>query len=259
MHQAASKETLAQWVSLALKKALTLHNIQKGFSAIGIYPLNSQAMAKHLAPSEVFIGEFNKGEDGTNRKNSYEEACNLELGVHIVGTGQTRVGEGGTILVHGVMEDAQGDAGQYSADVENSELDCAISATTNGPCGPTPLTLAAEFKEEPSSGMEHYFIAANSMDEIAVEEIAVVDTDVENLESITTFLTLPAAAPHMTSRRHDLIMDFTKFIMLTSDEYVTAALEVQRTRLALAAEKEQNRQNREEAKKRKLEEMEEAN
>ena len=53
MHQAASKETLAHWVSLALKKALTPHNIQKGFSATKIYPLNSKAMAKHLAPSQV--------------------------------------------------------------------------------------------------------------------------------------------------------------------------------------------------------------
>ena len=66
MHQAASKETLAHWVSLALKKALTPHNIQKGFSATGIYPLNSQAMAKHLTPSEVFIGEFGRGQDGAN-------------------------------------------------------------------------------------------------------------------------------------------------------------------------------------------------
>ena len=65
-HQAASKEMLAHWVSLALKKALTPHNIQKEFSATRIYPLNSQAMAKHLAPSEVFMGEFNRGQDGAN-------------------------------------------------------------------------------------------------------------------------------------------------------------------------------------------------
>ena len=41
MHQAASKETLTHWVSLALKEVLTVQNIQKGFSATGIYPLNS--------------------------------------------------------------------------------------------------------------------------------------------------------------------------------------------------------------------------
>ena len=36
MHQVASKEMLAHWVSLALKKALTVQNITKGFSAMGI-------------------------------------------------------------------------------------------------------------------------------------------------------------------------------------------------------------------------------
>ena len=50
------------------------------------------------------MGEFDRGEDGANivhdaRQNSHEEACNLEPGVHIVGTGQTRVGEGGTIPI----------------------------------------------------------------------------------------------------------------------------------------------------------------
>ena len=150
------------------------------------------------------------------------------------------------------MEDVEGDAGHYSVDVENSEPDYVISAIANGPCGPTLLTLAAEFEEEPSSSTEHYFIAADPIDKIDVEEIAMVDIDVENLESITTFMTLPAAAPCATSRQHDPIMDFTKSVMLTSDEYVTAALEVRRIRLALAAKKEQNRQNREEAKKRKL-------
>ena len=54
-------------------------------------------------------------------------------------------------------------------------------------------------------------------------------------------------------------MDFTKSVMLTSDEYVTAALEVRRTRLALAAKKEQNRKNKEEPRRRKLEERKEAN
>ena len=157
------------------------------------------------------------------------------------------------------MEDAQRDAGNCSANVENIEPDCAISATANGPCGPTALTLAAEFEEEPSSGMEHYFIAADPTDEIAVNEITAVDTDIENLKSITTFLTLPTAAPRATSRRCDPIMDFTKSVMLTSDEYATAVLEVRRTRLALVAEKEQNRQNRKEARKRKLEKREEAN
>jgi hypothetical protein len=40
LNQAASKDTLAQWVSLSLRKALTKNNVKKGFSATGIWPLN---------------------------------------------------------------------------------------------------------------------------------------------------------------------------------------------------------------------------
>ena len=150
------------------------------------------------------------------------------------------------------MEYAQGDAGNCSTHVESIEPDCAISASANGLSGPTLLTLAAEFAEESSLGTEHFFIAADPTDQIAVKEI--VAPEVKNPKSITTFLTLSAVAPRTPSRRRDPIMDFTKSVMLTSDEYVTATLEVRRIRLALAAEKEQNRQNREEARKKKLEE-----
>jgi hypothetical protein len=40
----AKKEDLVQWVSLTLKKALTLLNIYKGFKTIGIWLFNPIAM-----------------------------------------------------------------------------------------------------------------------------------------------------------------------------------------------------------------------
>jgi hypothetical protein len=49
--QKATKEALAQWVSLALRKALNQNNITKGFSKIGIFPLNRAALDKELTPS----------------------------------------------------------------------------------------------------------------------------------------------------------------------------------------------------------------
>jgi hypothetical protein len=51
----ANKEDLAQWVSLALEKALTTTNISKGFLAIGIWPLNLDAMASKKSPFEAFV------------------------------------------------------------------------------------------------------------------------------------------------------------------------------------------------------------
>ena len=51
---AAKKENLSQWVCLALKKALTLELIRKGFSTCGIWPINSQAMVGRMGPLEVY-------------------------------------------------------------------------------------------------------------------------------------------------------------------------------------------------------------
>jgi hypothetical protein len=46
---------LAQWVSSTLKKALTESNIKSGFRAIGIWPLNIQAINQYMQPSIQFI------------------------------------------------------------------------------------------------------------------------------------------------------------------------------------------------------------
>jgi hypothetical protein len=54
MGEAASKETLAHWVSLVLKKALIESNIQQGYLATGIWPLNNHAVDNMLAPSLSF-------------------------------------------------------------------------------------------------------------------------------------------------------------------------------------------------------------
>jgi hypothetical protein len=53
--QKTMKEDLAQWVSLALKKAMTPSNIKAGFKHIGIWPLNNTAMINKMGPSEGFI------------------------------------------------------------------------------------------------------------------------------------------------------------------------------------------------------------
>jgi hypothetical protein len=52
--QGAMKSTLAKWMSLGLKKALTSSNIKSGFKVIGIYSLNAHACDKHFGPSEGF-------------------------------------------------------------------------------------------------------------------------------------------------------------------------------------------------------------
>lgn len=52
--QPATKSTLAHWVHLALRKALTKENICSGFRATGIYPLNTAAVNSYLGPADIF-------------------------------------------------------------------------------------------------------------------------------------------------------------------------------------------------------------
>ena len=94
-----------------------------------------------------------------------------------------------------------------------------------------PWTLATK---EAFEATEHYFIAAHLADDITVDKIATIDTNIENPESITTFLTLPMVAPRATSRRPN----FTKSVMLTSEQYMNVVLEARRARFTMATEKE---------------------
>jgi hypothetical protein len=74
--QKATKETLAHWVSLALRKALNENNITKGFKKTGIYPLDRTVVDKELGPSETFRSEHN-----TENSSLPEEGRHAE-GVH---------------------------------------------------------------------------------------------------------------------------------------------------------------------------------
>lgn len=52
--QPASKDILAQWVSLGLNKALSESNIRSGFRATGIWPFNRHAIDSQMTPSTAF-------------------------------------------------------------------------------------------------------------------------------------------------------------------------------------------------------------
>ena len=64
---AAKKENLAQWVSLALRRALTVQNIEKGFWVIGIWPWDDSAMAAKMGPSKVFQVEVEDAADAVTQ------------------------------------------------------------------------------------------------------------------------------------------------------------------------------------------------
>ena len=62
LDESATKDVLSQWVSLALRKALSASNIKKGFSTTGIFPLNFHAVDSHLMTSEVFTAPDGEAE-----------------------------------------------------------------------------------------------------------------------------------------------------------------------------------------------------
>jgi hypothetical protein len=64
LNELASKDTLIQWLSLSLIKALMESNIKKGFSATGIFPLDEHDVDSMLAPSYYFRGNVDSEEGG---------------------------------------------------------------------------------------------------------------------------------------------------------------------------------------------------
>ena len=63
-NQAVGKQTLCEWTSKALKRALTPTNIRAGFRGAGIWPLDQEASKSSMLPSRG----FEKGLAGQGRR-----------------------------------------------------------------------------------------------------------------------------------------------------------------------------------------------
>lgn len=77
--------------------------------------------------------------------------------------------------------------------------------------------LATSFAKVLESNVEHFFVNADLSDPTAADEI--VRLDVDSVESITRFLTLPTLAARAFAHNCDPCMDFSKSIILTSQQY----------------------------------------
>ena len=109
-----------------------------------------------------------------------------------------------------------------------------------------------EFDEVPDSNASHFFVAADPAD---ISEEALEIMSIDNVEgepqSITRFLTLPTTTARASSRRRDPLLDFTKSIILTSDEYTAAVQRLNDAKELAAREKERLRTEKEESRLRK--------
>ena len=120
------------------------------------------------------------------------------------------------------------------------------------------VDLQSDLALQPGPATEHFFITVDG-DPALKEQAASADPEVLELQSITTFLTLPIVTARANLGKKDPIINFAKSIVLTSDQYLQAATHLKNTREQAAREKEQKRGERVELQRRKLTEREEAN
>ena len=221
MAEVACKETLAYWVSLALRKALTEKNIKSGFRAVGIFPLDRGAILRHLKPSIMYSHEPQQPHGDL-----------LPLGSQALLSSTTE----------GAMDDEQA----TEEAIDGGEEGCFESQE-----------IAIDLASEQATEAMHFFVHADPTDPDVPDDIGIVDPDVECLNSITRFLTLSTMTPRVSYKHRDPIIDFTKSIMLTSDEYMQAATELCQSKIDAAKEKERLQIEKEERQKQKAVEREE--
>lgn len=90
------------------------------------------------------------------------------------------------------------------------------------------------------------------------EEIAGLDPEVEEPDSITKFLQLPTVSARTSTKKRDPVVDFAKSIILTSAANEEAARGVRDAREQAKQDKERQKEEREESRKRKAVEKSEA-
>jgi len=76
------KEDLAQWISFALKRALSTQNIKKAFQCTGVYRLNAKAVDHKLSPSEVYevpADGYEQGEASTADRREQQTLQDWEI------------------------------------------------------------------------------------------------------------------------------------------------------------------------------------
>jgi hypothetical protein len=64
-NQVVTKLTLAHWVSLGLRRALTPQNIKGGFRSTKIFPFNEGVLNEHFGPSIAYDHISREGRRGT--------------------------------------------------------------------------------------------------------------------------------------------------------------------------------------------------
>ena len=252
VNQPANKETLAQWVSLSLKKALTETNIKNGFRAAGIYPIDRQVVDHFLEPATTYAREGGSNSvvrDGSNHA-AASNGTHRARPLRVNGSDQEPRAGSAPTCTDNDEPDMNDDDGDSEADIEGVHTGSHVRLAES--------ELEADFAREPDSSTEHFFVEIAEEDLSGEEEAADLEPEVEEPQSITSFLQLPSFTPTASRRRRDPIVDFAKSIILTGDAYNEAAESIRLARESAAQEKEHQKEAREETRKRKADERQQA-
>lgn len=104
--------------------------------------------------------------------------------------------------------------------------------------------------------MEHFFVDADPADLQEQADVHTVEPEAGPVQSVTRFLSLPRLTPRVSNKARTESLDFTKSLMLTSQDYINVVSAKRQAQIEAAEEKERNRVQREERKKAKAAEVE---
>ena len=185
---------------------MTPANIQKGFIATGIWPLNREAMDDKMGPSEVFVN----APDMANEEEVGDEHVEEVLGERVPQT--------------------QRDGIQYMVALKDDEED-----TMQG------VHEGVEMGEQDTDG-----VCTVSQELDGVDPNATL--------RLTSILALPQTVSIPRRNRGTPFIDYSKSIIMTSDEYIAALEQKQERREEVSREKEKRKANLEINKNRKAKE-----
>jgi hypothetical protein len=226
-----TKEDLAEWVYKGLKKASTKKNIQSGFRAIGIYPLQRSAVDGQLGPSEGFQATDQVAT--AEKNNSRPHQC----------TNAT------------IDDDNEGDHEiNRTVSQQTSDQECHTPESPGG----HESDVEVPTDEENGTNTEtqytdlQYYVQLQDMeqstsadDRVLPFESDVADADEPHVQAedigIRQFLVLPNVAP-VKRRKTEALVDYSKSLIVTSASHIAAVEELARQREVAAAERIQNRE-----------------
>ena len=188
--QGATKQVLAHWVSAGLQRALTVSNIQAGFRSTGIWPLNPRAVDKYLTPSEQFVQVDGEAADtGPDSEEEPEDGGNED---HVLDE------------ITGDRIPSSQPSRQHFYVGSDDTLGRATSNLDQDHDGDVVLRPVAGSGDE-QGGDPH-----------PDHEVNVAPTPIEN------FLQLPEVPvnPRRRRTREEPLIDYSKSIMMTSEEYL---------------------------------------